>query len=57
MALQIMPIEELGYPMRVTEYPENPGDPCHWIVYKRPELIPAEAYTAVGKGPPKQKRE
>jgi len=55
MALQIMPIEELGHPMRVTEYPENADDPCRWIVYKKPELIPDEAYAVVGKTPPKRR--
>jgi hypothetical protein len=36
----------------MVQYPEQAADPCRWIVYKRPELFPAEAYTSVGKEPP-----
>jgi hypothetical protein len=46
---QILPIEGLGRPMRLTQYPENPGDPCRWIIYKDPEGFPDEAYVSVGK--------
>ena len=49
---EILPIEHLGYPMRVTENPRDPGDKCRWIVYKRPELVPEEAYRRVGKEKP-----
>jgi hypothetical protein len=35
--------------MRLTEYPENPGDPCRWIIYKDLDGFPEEAYTLVGK--------
>jgi hypothetical protein len=49
---EILPIERLGAPMRVTENPEHPGDPCTWTIYKRPELVPDEAYRRVGKPPP-----
>jgi hypothetical protein len=55
VALQIMPIEQMGYPMRMVEYPEDPSEPCRWIIYKRPERFPDEAYIAVGKVPPKPK--
>lgn len=48
---QILPIENLGRPMRMTLYPENPGDPCRWIIYKDPQNFPAEAFTSVGKQP------
>ena len=46
---QVLPIEWLGYPMRMTEYPENPNDPCRWIIYKDKQAFADEAYTAVGK--------
>lgn len=49
---EILPIETVGYPMRVTENPTDPGDKCRWIVYKRPELVPEEAYRRVGKVKP-----
>jgi hypothetical protein len=51
---QVLPIEGLGYPMRKTEYPENPNDPCRWIIYKDRNAFPDETYTAVGKNPPKR---
>jgi hypothetical protein len=46
---QILPIEGLGRPMRLTQYPENSGDPCRWIIYKDPQGFPDEAFTSVGK--------
>ncbi|MCI0350594.1 MAG: hypothetical protein L0Z53_14315, partial [Acidobacteriales bacterium] len=46
---QILPIEGLGRPMRLTEYPENPGDPCRWIIYQDPQGFPDEAFISVGK--------
>jgi hypothetical protein len=49
---EILPIERLGYPMRVTENPAEPGEPCRWIMYKDPKTIPAEAYERVGKRKP-----
>jgi hypothetical protein len=49
---EILPIERLGFPMRVTEYPEDPGDKCRWILYRDPKEIPAEAYERVGKTKP-----
>jgi len=52
VALQLVPIERIGYPIRVTEYPENANEPCRWIIYKRPDLIPQQAYLDVGKQPP-----
>jgi hypothetical protein len=50
---EILPIEELGYPMRVTQHPEDPTEPCRWVIYKDPGKVPAEAYLRVGKNPPK----
>jgi hypothetical protein len=52
MVNEIMAIENYGHPMRVTEYPQNPDDPCVWYIYKNPANIPAEYYRRVGKQPP-----
>ncbi len=49
---ETLPIERLGFPMRVTEYPKDPGDKCRWILYRDPKEIPAEAYERVGKTKP-----
>jgi hypothetical protein len=49
---EILPIESLGAPMRVTDHPENEGDPCRWTIYKSPELVPDWAYERVGKRRP-----
>jgi hypothetical protein len=49
---EILPIERLGFPMRVTENPERPEDKCRWILYRDPREIPAEAYERVGKVKP-----
>jgi len=49
---EILPIERLGFPMRVTEYPESPADKCRWILYKDPHDVPASAYERVGKTKP-----
>ena len=54
VALQLVPIERIGHPIRVTEYPDDAREPCRWIIYKQPELIPAHAYTEVGKEPPQR---
>ncbi|MEZ4667890.1 MAG: hypothetical protein R3E39_08250 [Anaerolineae bacterium] len=51
---QILPIEGLGYPMRMVEYPTNANDPCRWIIYKDTNQYPPEAYTNVGKSPIKK---
>ena len=49
---EILPIEHYGYPNRITEYPENPGDPCLWYIYKDPDDIPEQYYTRIGKTKP-----
>ena len=49
---EILPIERLGFPMRVTEYPRDPGDPCRWILYRDPRDVPEWAYARVGKTKP-----
>jgi hypothetical protein len=47
-----MPIEQMGYPMRVTENPIQAGDQCRWMIYKDPARVPAEYYERVGKTKP-----
>jgi len=46
---EIIPIELRGYPIAVIEYPDNPEDPCVFLFYKKPELIPEEYFARVGK--------
>jgi hypothetical protein len=45
---EILPIEATGAPMRVVDYPEDPGEPCRWTIYKSPEAVPDDAYSRVG---------
>lgn len=54
IALRMVPIEELGYPIRVVEYPTNPQSVCKRIINKDRKSIPPEAYAAVGYQPPYQ---
>ena len=49
---QLEPIRRLGYPARVIEPPTEPEMQCSWTVYRRPDLVPDSAYTAVGETPP-----
>jgi hypothetical protein len=49
---EILPIENFGYPNRITEYPEKPGDPCTWYIYKNPDDIPEHYYARIGKTKP-----
>jgi hypothetical protein len=49
---EILPIERLGFPMRVTQNPVDPADRCTWTLYRDPRAIPADAYTRVGKTKP-----
>lgn len=46
---EILPIEECGYPIRITMPGEEPEDPCIHLFYKKPELIPEEYFVRVGK--------
>jgi hypothetical protein len=44
-----VPIERLGFPLRVVEPPTWPaGGKCTWSIYKDPALVPDEAYRQVG---------
>ncbi len=49
---EILPIERTGVTLRVTDYPETPGDQCRWTVYKDAGAIPGEVYRRVGKSKP-----
>jgi hypothetical protein len=49
---EILPIESLGTPMRMTENPENPDDQCRWTIYKSPDAVPDWVYERVGKQRP-----
>lgn len=46
---EIIPIEVRGYPIRITNIGEKPEDPCVHLYYKKPELIPEEYFTRVGR--------
>ncbi len=46
---QILPVEGLGHPMRMTEYPENPQEACRWVIYKDWNDFPDQAFISVGK--------
>jgi hypothetical protein len=46
---EITPIEIRGYPIRVNLIGDAPEDPCVHLFYKKPELIPQEYFTRIGK--------
>ena len=48
----ILTIEWGGYPIWVTEYPDDPNDPCKYIIYKDPKDTPEKYFTEVGKTKP-----
>jgi hypothetical protein len=45
---EIMMIERLGYPAKITDYNEDPNAPCRWYFYKDPKDVPEEYYERVG---------
>jgi hypothetical protein len=49
---ELLPLERVGRPMRVTEHPRDPGDKCRWYIYKSPELIPEKFYERLGRRRP-----
>ena len=49
---EILPIERLGFPLRVTRPPTSPDDSCRWTIYADPRDVPSEAYVRVGKAKP-----
>ena len=46
---EIIGIELQGSPIRITLPGDRPEDPCTHLYYKKPEFIPEEYYTRVGK--------
>ena len=46
---EVMAIEDIGYPVKIHEHPETPGNPCHLYFYKEPAQIPERYFTRVGK--------
>lgn len=46
---EVIPIELRGYPIAIIEYPPQPTDPCQFFFYKKPELIPEQYFTRLGK--------
>jgi hypothetical protein len=51
-ALEIASVERFGYPIFVTEYSDDPWQPCRYIFYKDPEAIPERYFTRLGKSKP-----
>lgn len=49
MVFEIIPTELRGYPISVIQYAEKPEDPCVRFFYKKPELVPEEYFTRIGK--------
>jgi len=51
---EIISIEKLGYPLIITEYPDDPYNPCRRLIYKKKNLIPEVYFARVGKIRPKE---
>ncbi|MBI2832743.1 MAG: hypothetical protein HYX79_10855 [Chloroflexi bacterium] len=49
LQFEIIPIDIRGYPIRITLFDADPWKPCTHLFYKKPELIPEEYFTRVGK--------
>jgi hypothetical protein len=49
IAWEIIPTELRGYPLYIHLPPEQPEAPCIQFHYKRPELIPEEYFSRIGK--------
>lgn len=49
---ELIPIERIGYPLRITEYADDANRDCIWLIYKRKELIPEKYFTRIGKTRP-----
>jgi hypothetical protein len=49
IAWEIIPTELRGYPLLIHLLPEKPDEPCVQLYYKKPELIPEEYFTRIGK--------
>jgi hypothetical protein len=49
IAWEIIPTELRGFPLYIHLPPEHPDAPCVQLHYKKPELIPDEYFTRIGK--------
>ena len=49
IAYEIIPTELRGYPLKILEVPEKLGEPCIYIQYKKPELIPEKYFNRIVK--------
>lgn len=47
---EILPMEQLGKPKRITEYPDDADKPCRWLIYKDWQEMPNRYRTRVGLG-------
>lgn len=55
VVMQLMPIDQFGYPVRVVEPPTYPSErevKCTWHVYKDPVDVPERYYQEVGREKP-----
>jgi hypothetical protein len=46
---EILSTDLIGYPSRVTLFDPNGRKPCSWAFYKRPEDIPEQYFTRIGR--------
>ena len=46
---EILPIEWIGYPIRITDYTDDPEEPCRFLFYKDPKRIPHYFFERIGK--------
>jgi hypothetical protein len=49
IAWEIIPTELRGYPLYIHQPPEHPEAPCIQLHYKKPEWIPDEYFSRIGK--------
>ncbi len=45
---EIMAIKKSGVPIKITDFSDDPSNPCRWYFYKSKEAIPEEFYTRLG---------
>jgi hypothetical protein len=50
--LEFLGAEQFGYPVIITDYPDDPEQPCRFIFYKDPDAIPEQYFTRLGKSKP-----
>ena len=50
---ELMMMETLGFPAKITDYQDDPQAPCRFYFYKDVKKIPAEYYTRLGMEKPK----